>query len=267
MTAEIAPRDLHSAIVSQSYNGHDSIRDAGTMQRKMAAAVEVARRAGADEEEYRRLAREAERALGRMLLAARERGDLAEGKGHRKANVGTDDISTLADLGIARDLAADAVLFTRLPNDTWSDYLAQVATRTGLASLARQWADEADRFAKAEAEQQRKLTELAEHASDLHALVADGLAVDEAWAAYEKRTQEKRERDAEIAKGIRTSNFSVAECVYKLAGYDLDGGVNRFLNETYPRHAEFVEPGMRLTPERVAAAARFLERLAEKVRT
>jgi hypothetical protein len=114
------------------------------------------------------------------------------------------------------------------------------------------------------AKEGKQRSTLADTAPDLAAFVASGkLVLDEAWAAYEKRTQEETQRRAEIEKGIRTSNFSVAECVYKLAGYDLDGGVDRFLNETYPRHAEFVEPGMRLTPTRVAAAARFLDRLAE----
>lgn len=75
----------------------------------------------------RRVARESERALGRMLLAARQAGDLAGRAGggtvggresdlptlgdlaqpdNRKPVGATDRLTTLADLNIDRDLAA-----------------------------------------------------------------------------------------------------------------------------------------------------------------
>jgi hypothetical protein len=68
-------------------------------------------------------------------------------------------------------------------------------------------------------------------------------------------------RQTEIEKGIRTFNFSVAECVYKLAGYDVD----RFLTDNYPRHDEFVDDGIRLTPNRIDGAMAFLSALAKAV--
>jgi len=54
---------------------------------------------------------------------AREAGDLATG-GERSDLVGNDDkVSTLADLGISRDLAADAVVLAAVPDDVWRDQL------------------------------------------------------------------------------------------------------------------------------------------------
>jgi len=52
----------------------------------MSAAVEVARRAGVSEVEWMLAAREAERALGRMLIAGREAGDLT-GEGRPRAQL------------------------------------------------------------------------------------------------------------------------------------------------------------------------------------
>jgi hypothetical protein len=77
----------------------------------------MAKRAGLSEVEWMITAREAERALGRMILAAREAGDLADQGGDRAKS----DVSTLLDLGISRDLAADAVALARVPDEAWPE--------------------------------------------------------------------------------------------------------------------------------------------------
>src|SRR6266545_8190083 len=62
---------------------------------------------------------EAERALGRMLLAARDAGDLASSGQYSQ---GVEAIDTLADFGIGRDLASHAVLLADVPDDVWADW-------------------------------------------------------------------------------------------------------------------------------------------------
>lgn len=100
------------------YGGPGSVRDAATLREQMAATVDLARRARVDAREYLWNAREAERALGRMILAAREAGDLAGDGGDRHSpSVSTQ--ATLTDLGISRDLAAHAVSLAKVSDDVW----------------------------------------------------------------------------------------------------------------------------------------------------
>jgi hypothetical protein len=63
--------------------------------------------------------REAERALGRMILEAQAAGDLAES--HQRADL-SDGVDTLDTLGIGRDLAAYAVKLAAVPDDVWGQW-------------------------------------------------------------------------------------------------------------------------------------------------
>jgi len=251
------PHDqLRAEIAQLSYTGPESVQDAQIMRQKMAATVEVAKRAGADESHYRRLAREAERKLGQMLTAARAAGDLA---GEGKQTVAT--IDSLATLGIGRDLAADASLFARIPDDLWSEYLGQVTTRTGLVNLARGWLTESEKLDKQRAEQARKLAELAVQAPDLHALVSDGHALDEQWAAYEKRTEAARKAAAERKQWAKELRDGFV------------GGVLDIGTAWHPNNWDALLQGLRehppadlfaMTPERLREAATQLQQLADR---
>jgi hypothetical protein len=77
----------------------------------------------------------------------------------------------------------------------------------------------------------------------------------------------RRERERQQAEelSVRMTNVDVAGAVYTLAGFTLRHTDVRFLQERLPRHAEFVEAGIRLTPERIAAAISFLTRLSEEL--
>lgn len=83
----------------------------------LSAAVEVARRAGVSEVEWMLAAREAERALGRMLIAGREAGDI------RSQGQGNMDGLNLSDLGVEHNLAADAVVLARVPDEVWTSWM------------------------------------------------------------------------------------------------------------------------------------------------
>jgi hypothetical protein len=73
--------------------------------------------------------------------------------------------------------------------------------------------------------------------------------------------QREIERRAALELGVRTSNLDIAEAVYTLAEYDTD----RFISEKFSRHAEFVQPGIRITPDRLSAAIDFLTRLQKEI--
>jgi hypothetical protein len=81
----------------------------------MQAAVETARQTGQKVREWLWNAREAERTLGRMISEARTAGDLSV----QGAHVVGDDMSSLADLGVSRDLAAYAVAVAKVPDEVW----------------------------------------------------------------------------------------------------------------------------------------------------
>jgi hypothetical protein len=54
-----------------------------------------------------------------MIIAAREAGDLKDGTGPPEHSSDGTRISTLADYGISRDLAALSVLFAKVPDEVW----------------------------------------------------------------------------------------------------------------------------------------------------
>lgn len=115
---EVATRSVRGEIAAMQYAGPASITEARTLRDKMAATVELARRARVDAREHMWNAREAERALGRMILAAREAGDLVDTGRREKAS----DASRLSDLGIEYDLAALGVRLARVPDSHWSSW-------------------------------------------------------------------------------------------------------------------------------------------------
>lgn len=117
---EIATRGMRGEIAALQYVGPASIAEARTLRDKMAATVELARRARIDAREHMWNAREAERALGRMILAARDAGDLARRGGDTTILGIGEDAPTLESLGIGFDLAALASRFAKVPDDHWS---------------------------------------------------------------------------------------------------------------------------------------------------
>lgn len=118
---DVVARDIRSRLATMDYEDIGSVSDARLLRQKMAAAVEAAKRAGVSEVEWMLNAREAERALGRMILAAREAGDLV-GDGQ---NVGDlEGVDTLDSLKISRDLAADAAVLAQVPDAVWREKVA-----------------------------------------------------------------------------------------------------------------------------------------------
>lgn len=110
-------RTTRDEIASLEYDGPESLASAEVLQRRMVAAAEVAKRARVNAREYLWTAREADRTLGRMIIAAREAGDLApEGRRH---DLTVDDLHSY---GIERHLAANAVKLAQVPADIWQDW-------------------------------------------------------------------------------------------------------------------------------------------------
>lgn len=175
---EIEPRTTRTQIAARQYEGVNSVGEALTDRQKMAATVEVARKARVDAREWLWNAREAERTLGRMILAAREAGDLAD-EG-RPANGET--MQTLHSLGIEPHLAAYAVQLAHVPDSEWKTWVAswreddpepsQAAVarsveryRRELDEVRQRAADERARRRRLQDEQariERELTELAD---------------------------------------------------------------------------------------------------------
>lgn len=112
----VALPSVRSEIAALQYVGPESITEALTLRQKMAATVDLARRARLDAHEHMWNAREAERTLGRMIVAAREAGDLTAHGGDRRSS---SDSPSLKELGIEQDLAALGVAFAKVPDDDW----------------------------------------------------------------------------------------------------------------------------------------------------
>lgn len=111
---EIQPRRNREVA---TYEGVESIRTAAEHRERMAAAVELTKRAGLDAHDALWAARDAERDLGRMIIEARAAGDLATADG---TNQHTEGVATYDTLGISRDMAAHAVSLAKLPDDVWA---------------------------------------------------------------------------------------------------------------------------------------------------
>lgn len=164
---EIEPRTARHEIAGRQYEGTDSLTGAFADRQRMSAAVEAAKRARVDATQWMWNAREAERTLGRMILAARDAGELA-GQGQRGPQKTSDDTRsfvTLDDLGISYDLATLATKLAKLPDDAWeswhqdaeptqtkvasaaTEYLACVEAQKSRMRMAEEEADEAKRAA------------------------------------------------------------------------------------------------------------------------
>lgn len=174
---DLAARTVRGGIAALQYAGPASIAEARTLRDKMAATVELARRARIDAREHMWNAREAERALGRMILAAREAGDLADATG---TNQHTEGVSTLDTLGIDRNLAALAARLAKVPDDHWSRWHEQdiEPTQRAIDTAAREY--------------ERNLSMVAEQAAGRRAqerkLREDAARIEEQLAALASRT-------------------------------------------------------------------------------
>lgn len=147
---EITPINrFRQEIQNLVYAGTDSIRDAASLRTKVAAAADLAKRANQDEVEWMLMARDSERALGLMLVAGREAGDIASaGVNQHTGEV----LATTEDLGIQKDLAADCSLFARLSDEDWMLTLstAQMEGQPSHAHVVRQAKANLARIAEAE---------------------------------------------------------------------------------------------------------------------
>ena len=119
------PATLRARARALTYDDADppkSIGLAAEFREHAMAVVDLAKRAGVDEIEYALVAREAERALGRVLLAGRAAGKVAaESQGRNGARRAS--IPTLPDLGIERHLAADASRFAKVTDRAWEEVI------------------------------------------------------------------------------------------------------------------------------------------------
>lgn len=124
-------------IAALQYDGPASITTARELRERMAATVELARRARVDAREHMWNAREAERTLGRMIVAAREAGDLADVHANQHSEV----VDTLDNLGIGRDLAALSTRLAKVPDDYWSRWHEQdiEPTQRAIDAAAREY--------------------------------------------------------------------------------------------------------------------------------
>jgi chromosome segregation ATPase len=132
---DIVGRSARTEIAALQYAGPASITTARELRDRMAATVDLARRARIDAREHMWNAREAERALGRMIATAREVGDLADGMGR------PDGVDTLDTIGISRDLAALSTRLAKVPDDHWSRWHEQdiEPTQRAIDAAAREY--------------------------------------------------------------------------------------------------------------------------------
>lgn len=159
---ELEPRGVRHEIASREYQGRESLEGAFADRQKMSAAVEAAKRAHVDETQWMWTAREAERTLGRMILEAREAGDLYD-QDHRASS----DV-TLDDLGISRNLAAYAVKLAGVPAELWAQWHESETppTRAAVERTTQEWARQADAAKDREAEAQRRAREAKRQAKE-----------------------------------------------------------------------------------------------------
>lgn len=114
---EIVLRHTRDEIAAIEYDGPESVPAVLMLRDRIVTVAQAMKRARVDAREALWAAREAERALGRMILAAREVGDLA-GEGRRTAET----VGTLDSFGISRDLGAYAVRLAAIPDDVWAHW-------------------------------------------------------------------------------------------------------------------------------------------------
>lgn len=118
-------------IARIAYDGLSTITNMDRLRARMCAAAEVAKRAEVHEHEWMAAARESERALGKMILEARARGDL---RPHGGRGPLINDTPTLDDIGVGKRLSAGATSFAKLTDEEWASEL-DARTRAGQASF------------------------------------------------------------------------------------------------------------------------------------
>ena len=106
--------------------------------------------------------------------------------------------------------------------------------------------------------------ELRAQAPDLVEMVADDrLTFDEAWAAYEKRTEAARREKAEREDGWRRANTRTAEAIHTLAWGPNE--LDSFITAALPHHTEHVPNGMQISAQRLDTAIATLTALRERI--
>ena len=136
---ELEPRGVRHEIANREYEGRESLEGAFADRPRMSTAVEAAKRARVDAAEWMWNAREAERTLGRMILEAREAGDLTDRGGDRHS-ASSQDVPDLKDLGIPSELATLAVKLARLPDNAWQTWHKDVEpTQTKVSTAADEY--------------------------------------------------------------------------------------------------------------------------------
>lgn len=153
-------------LAAMEYKGPESLGGALLSREKVTAAAELAKRAGLETREYLWTAREAERALGRMINAARAAGDLAGHGGNRSSQYDTD----LNDIGISNDLATHSVALAEIPEDAWAKWHESDTepTRAAVAKSVRVYRDALAAMERTAAERGRLAREAERDAAEAH---------------------------------------------------------------------------------------------------
>jgi len=153
--------------IGQALNGAAALDALRNAHRKAGAGAEM-------EFAYAEAARTAERRLGELLTDGRTEGTVARGVG--QASI---DASTLADLSISRNLAADATSFARLTEGQWADLMA----------TAREQSEGSRRAVLSRAAVNRACSDLLQATED---------AADSADNAHQRMREENRRAEREI---------------------------------------------------------------------
>jgi len=111
-----AVAEMRQTLEQLKYEGAKSVRTAAELRERAHAIADVAKRMHVGEVEYALVTREAERTLGQMLTAGREAGDVAKKEGRNVQSA-----ARIQDLGIEKNLAADAVFFASIADDVWAE--------------------------------------------------------------------------------------------------------------------------------------------------
>jgi hypothetical protein len=119
---------------------------------------------------------------------------------------------------------------------------------------------EADAKRKQRARDAEHTTTLRDAAPDIAELITDAkLTLDEAWSAYEKRTEEQRRVDEQQAAARQDRNLALAESLHRISRED----PSTFVEHAWPAHRDDVSSGVRITVKRIEKAIDVLTQLRE----
>lgn len=194
-----------------------------------------------------------QQAAGRalMLIAQGKRKDGRWQRGAIHGSVSSDaERNDLARCGLVAD---------------WTDLLPQVLAGTVALDAAYRMACEArddarrqELLAEQQAEQLTKLRESDDH-HDLAALVdKDELSIDDAWAAYLKRTEEERAEEEAKAEAVAKLSRDVCVAVNTIAALTCSDERKASAAQINPREI----PAAAITAERITEARQSLDYLA-----